>query len=127
MFDNRFFPIIDSEVADLMCAVYFLTDFEACGSLCDWEVGEHGLAIRFAGNEWRGQVLQDYCAMCMPHEPAVANWDKAETIQVLMRRAGHLGHILKKHLDTRVVTRFRVSKTEMTYEQYKEQKKHFLH
>lgn len=50
--DSRFDPITFDEVPQLKCHVSLLVDFEELetGNVFDWEVGTHGIRIRFESN-----------------------------------------------------------------------------
>jgi AMME syndrome candidate gene 1 protein len=45
--DHRFDPITVRELQSLQCGVSLLTDFEECLDWQDWNVGVHGIRIRF--------------------------------------------------------------------------------
>jgi len=48
--DHRFDPISKAEVKHLQCTVSLLTDFEEAKDWKDWEVGKHGITIKFKAN-----------------------------------------------------------------------------
>ena len=45
--DGRFNPIRASELESLICSISILTDFEKCESYNDWNIGVHGVSIKF--------------------------------------------------------------------------------
>lgn len=49
--DGRFDPIKSIELESLICSISLLTDFEKCKSYNDWDIGIHGVSIRFQVND----------------------------------------------------------------------------
>lgn len=45
--DGRFEPIKSIELENLICSISLLTDFEKCSSCDDWNIGIHGVSIKF--------------------------------------------------------------------------------
>ena len=50
--DHRFKPISIGEVPMLRVGVSLLTNYEECSNCFDWEVGKHGIIIKFEKN-WK--------------------------------------------------------------------------
>ena len=49
--DGRFSPIKATELESLVCTLSLLTDYEECADYDDWQIGNHGISIRFEKNE----------------------------------------------------------------------------
>lgn len=45
--DSRFSPIKATELASLICTLSLLTDYEECAAYDDWQLGKHGISIKF--------------------------------------------------------------------------------
>lgn len=45
--DGRFSPIKATELESLVCTLSLLTDYEECDSYDDWQIGKHGISIKF--------------------------------------------------------------------------------
>lgn len=84
--DRRFPCITKSELPELKCTVTLLTNFEDCGGkLDDWEIGVHGIRIKFTLNGRR------YGSTYLPSVAEEQEWTKEETMISLMRKAGWEG------------------------------------
>mmetsp|Transcript_19427 Transcript_19427/g.45205 ORF Transcript_19427/g.45205 Transcript_19427/m.45205 type:complete len:145 (+) Transcript_19427:239-673(+) len=59
--DRRFDPINTSEVRDLRVGVSLLVNYEECSHVHDWEVGVHGIIIKFfdSGTEYSATYLPE--------------------------------------------------------------------
>ena len=49
--DGRFSPIKATELESLVCTLSLLTDYEDCASYDDWEIGKHGISIKFENSD----------------------------------------------------------------------------
>lgn len=49
--DGRFSPIKATELESLVCTLSLLTDYEECTNYDDWQIGIHGISIKFEKNE----------------------------------------------------------------------------
>jgi AMME syndrome candidate gene 1 protein len=65
--DNRFHPVTLDEIPNLRVGVSLLVKYEECRDSLDWEVGVHGILIKFHANE------MDYSATYLP-EVAKQQW-----------------------------------------------------
>lgn len=45
--DSRFTPITADELPNLVCTVSLLIDFEECSDFRDWNIGSHGVSIKY--------------------------------------------------------------------------------
>lgn len=82
--DSRFPPIQKHELEDLECCVSLLHSFEDASAWDDWEVGVHGISIRFSV----GDDTYEYSATFLPEVASEQRWDCHETIRHLIRKSG---------------------------------------
>ncbi|KAK6505228.1 hypothetical protein TWF481_007145 [Arthrobotrys musiformis] len=112
--DTRFNPIDRKELSSLECGVSILTDFEPAAHPLDWTLGTHGLRISFT---YHGRRLG---ATYLPDVPVEQGWTKEETLLSLMRKAGYGGKSLDLQKVVLQVTRYKGTKSSVSYEEYKE-------
>jgi uncharacterized protein (TIGR00296 family) len=114
LYDTRFRPMTGPELPNLEVCVTLLTDFETCtqGPL-DWEVGVHGIKISFYERNRR------YSATYLPDVAVEQGWDREETLESLVRKAGYSGRKGWKELEMDVV-RYQGRKESVEWEEYKE-------
>lgn len=124
--DLRFSPIRASELPLLSVSVTLLDNFEPIEDPEDWEIGLHGLKVKFnaGGRHYLGTFL-----------PVVAEeqeWDKKDTLWNLLRKAGYggvsklqtVGFYQKGIADGWLeLTRYEGLKTQLDYEEYLAAKK----
>jgi Uncharacterized conserved protein len=57
--DHRFHPIAKNEVCHLRVGVSLLVNYEICNDCLDWEVGTHGIIIKFYydGRHYNGEKI----------------------------------------------------------------------
>jgi AMMECR1 domain-containing protein len=79
-----------SESVEQACfrSVSLLTDFEDVNDPFDWTVGEHGIHIHFGdpAGQRGGKTLS---ATYLPDVASEQGWDKTETLDSAMRKAGY--------------------------------------
>lgn len=112
--DQRFHPIAAQEISLLRVAVSLLVQYEACDHCFDWEIGTHGILIRF----WCKSAAREYSATYLPEVSQEQKWDQKAAVASLIRKAGYTGNIdegLFKQVDC---TRYQSSKLRMTFEEY---------
>ena len=80
--DTRFSPIPASLIPSLECSITLLANFETCNDALDWILGMHGLRISFTHRGRR------YGATYLPDVAVEQGWNKEETLESLMRKAG---------------------------------------
>lgn len=94
--DPRFPPIDQDELADiesnpkldLQCAVTVLHSFEdITDTPLEWTVGKHGIRLAF---RYRSRP---YSSTFLPEVAKEQGWDRQETMDALIRKAGVSGHI----------------------------------
>eukprot|EP00210_Caulerpa_lentillifera_P005082 g4854.t2 len=82
--DRRFDPIWEEEVPFLSCDVSLLFCYEVAKNWQDWEIGVHGLIIKF--NDERHRLNRS--ATYLPEVPKDNSWSREETLKNLIRKAG---------------------------------------
>ena len=94
--DPRFPPIDKYELADiekdpsqdLQCAVTVLHSFEdITNTPLGWTVGEHGIRLAF---RYRSR---SYSSTFLPEVAKEQGWDRSQTMDALIRKAGVSGHV----------------------------------
>ncbi len=110
--DSRFSPIREDEVCHLRVGVSLLVNYENCKDCYDWDVGTHGIIIKFyfGGNHYNGTFL--------PEVSKQQNWTRHETIAHLVRKAGYRGDLSNELLASIRCTRYQSSKYNLTYDDY---------
>jgi len=118
--DSRFRKIEEWELESLECDVSLLTDFEDATSYLDWTVGVHGIYITFPhpslipptpdhseapsplssstslptrSSLKSSSIKHSYSATYLPQIAPEQGWDKIETIDSAIRKAGWSGRI----------------------------------
>jgi uncharacterized protein (TIGR00296 family) len=110
--DSRFPPITATELPKLNCSVSLLTDFEHVDSWDDWEIGEHGIRIR-----WAAEGQEKYATSTfLPEVPHQQGWDRLQTMSELVQKAGY--RFDKTLLDDLEVTRYKSSKASAEYSEF---------
>lgn len=88
--DRRFDPIRPDEIRELRVAVSLLVKYEQCDHVHDWEVGVHGILIRFTDG-----LTADYSATYLPEvakeQRYVKVWQPTTAMSVSL---GHSSSIL---------------------------------
>ena len=110
--DNRFSPITQKEIKNLNCSVSLLVNFEQAKDCYDWEIGKHGIQIKFGY----------YSATFLPEVPVEHNMDKRTTLEHLIDKTGYYGELedVEKQIK---LTRYQSIKLFMSYEEYLTYKK----
>ena len=80
--DTRFSPIPSALISSLSCSLTLLANFEPCSDAMDWVLGRHGLRISFT---YRGRR---HGATYLPDVAVEQGWNKEETVESLMKKAG---------------------------------------
>jgi uncharacterized protein (TIGR00296 family) len=111
--DSRFSPITLRELPSLQVVVTLLTHFEDVSDPLDWDLGTHGIRISFVHHGRR------YGATYLPDVAVEQGWNKEETIQSLMRKAGYVGKKDRwREMGIKVV-RYQGKKQACEYDEYK--------
>jgi AMME syndrome candidate gene 1 protein len=105
--DSRFSPISMGEVKNLTVAVSLLVNFQTKNSITDWQVGKHGIQIKF------GQYGGTY----LPEVASEQNWNHEEALRSLVKKAGFRGKYeeVKDYIE---LTTYESSKESLSYEEY---------
>lgn len=117
--DTRFPRVTHRELPTLRCTVTLLTNFETCapGVFDDWEVGVHGVRIKFTLDGRR------YGSTYLPSVAEEQGWTKEETMVSLMRKAGWEGRRdgwrAAAEKGGMKVERYRGDKEEVVYREYR--------
>ena len=106
--DSRFSPISSKEIKNLNVGISLLTNFEKAKDPYDWEIGKHGIEIRF---------LKKYHATFLPEVAVDHKMDKKTTLQHLILKAGYVGD-LEDVVDKIETIRYQSVKLFMSYEEY---------
>ena len=85
--DSRFPPISKKEIPFLSATVSLLQEFEIIKDPYDWEVGTHGIQIKFKADG------QNYSATFLPEVAKEQGWDQKQTLMELLEKAGYNGKI----------------------------------
>lgn len=85
-FEDPRFPAISSfELPLLSVSVTLLDNFEPIDDPNDWEIGVHGLKVKFSANG------RHFLGTFLPVVAEEQEWDKKETLWNLLRKAGYSG------------------------------------
>ena len=107
--DSRFAPMNVDDFKVSTCGVSLLVDFEPNLRWDDWEVGTHGIVIKFNGS---------FKAIFLPEVAKDQGWSKKATLEHLVRKAGYDGKCDQKLLDSIRLERFVSSKAEASYDEW---------
>jgi uncharacterized protein (TIGR00296 family) len=101
------------ELPALEVAVTLLTNFETCADPLDWELGVHGIKISFYYHHKR------YSATYLPDVSVEQGWNKEETLDSLVRKAGWgKGRSWRDAAELKVV-RYQGRKESVEYDEYR--------
>lgn len=112
--DHRFSPIQKSEVPSLHCTVSLIFGFEKSPSCLEWEIGVHGLIIRF----YDAHARRNRSATFLPEVPAAEGWSKQQTIDYLIQKSGYSGAVTPDLYRAIELTTYRSSPFSMSYQEY---------
>jgi len=115
--DYRFRGITLKEVPSLSCSVSLLTDFEDVQDPYDWEIGKHGIQIRFGVNG-----NNNYGGTFLPEVAKEQNWDHRSTLAYLVHKAGYNGK-LENVINSIKTTRYQSRKVCINFDEYREMRK----
>mmetsp|Transcript_22064 Transcript_22064/g.32601 ORF Transcript_22064/g.32601 Transcript_22064/m.32601 type:complete len:242 (-) Transcript_22064:2049-2774(-) len=112
--DRRFSPIRLNELSDLRVGVSLLVDYEKCNHIYDWELGVHGIIIKFTDPS----DMMMHSATFLPEVATEQKWDKVQTVESLIRKAGYSGIIDENFLKSIRCQRYKSSKCRVSYQEY---------
>lgn len=130
----------------MQAGVSLLIEYEGPLRWDEFEVGVHGIIIEFtsegvtysatylpevASEQGEGRCPGDHAAdkvvnpagmtcVALPASDATAGWDQLTTVTSLARKAGFRGRCTKELLAGLCLTRYKSSKTTMTYLEYRD-------
>lgn len=114
--DRHGVPLRMRDMSQLECTVLVVTSFESALDWTDWQIGMHGIIISF--EDYRGNIFSD---SYLPDVPAMSGWDKEQTINCLIRKAGYNGYLDATFRKQQVtLTRFTTARVSKTYAQHQE-------
>ncbi|KAL7556220.1 hypothetical protein ACA910_017376 [Epithemia clementina (nom. ined.)] len=134
--DQRFVPIHPSEIPTLRVAVSLLVQYEECQHVYDWQIGVHGIVIKFSTATASQQQPQQgynnssnnknnnnnaaeyYSATYLPEVALEQGWDQVAAVASLIRKAGYTHDITQSLLQSIQCTRYQSSKLKMNFEEY---------
>ena len=96
--DERFPPILENEVPELSCSISILTEFEQILDYNDWEIGVHGLRLKYL----------DFKSTYLPQVAREQGWSRMETLKSLLKKAGYKGEVDQELLSNLELTKFQV-------------------
>ena len=91
---------------DLTVAVSLLVNFEKRSSAMDWEVGKHGIQIKFGGGMYGGTYL--------PEVASEQGWNQEQALKHLVQKAGFYGKF-EEVKDKIELTTYESSKESLSY------------
>ena len=110
--DDRFPPIKEKEIPNLNCGISLLVNFEEAKDCYDWEIGKHGIDIKFGY----------YSATFLPEVAVEHKMDKRTTLENLIEKAGYYGDL--EDVEKKIkLTSYQSIKLFMSYEEYINYKK----
>lgn len=112
--DTRFSPIQLKEVPSLKCTVSLLSCFEPAADWTDWEVGVHGLIIKFTDPEMSAKRTATF----LPEVAHEQGWNHEECIDSLIRKAGYAGRVSNQLRQSLQVERYQSTTATMTYAEF---------
>ncbi|KAH8106144.1 AMMECR1 domain-containing protein [Cristinia sonorae] len=141
--DHRFRKIEERELESLECSISLLTDFEDASSYLDWTVGVHGIYITFphpslvtsdrseapsplsssSSVPTRSGLGRSFTATYLPQIAEEQGWDKLETIDSAIQKAGWNGRITEDLRRSIKLRRYQSRKCTVGWDEYVEWRK----
>lgn len=134
--DSRFRKITKGELPQLECGISLLTDFEDAASYLDWTIGVHGIWLTFPHPSFlspasespspfssssflpRITSKQTFSATYLPDVIPDQGWDKIETIDSAIRKAGWNGPITEELRRNVKLRRYQSRKCTVSWDDY---------
>jgi len=113
--DARFPPVKLDEVPLLTCKLSTLYQFETCAHIYDWQIGVHGLLIKFTDMHGR-----QYSATYLPEVAREQGMSHALAIKELVTKSGYTGPLEQGILERIQVTRYRTLVESVAYNEFVE-------
>ncbi|KAH9947253.1 AMMECR1 domain-containing protein [Amylocystis lapponica] len=138
--DSRFRKIDESELPSLECGISLLTDFADGASYLDWTIGVHGIHISFPHPSLlpastspstapsplsssstlptRSTLKHSFSATYLPEIAPEQGWDKIETVDSAIRKAGWSGAITEDVRRSVKLRRYQSRKCTVGWDEY---------
>ncbi|GBE79594.1 AMMECR1 domain-containing protein [Sparassis latifolia] len=138
--DSRFRKIEERELESLECGISLLTDFEDATSYLDWTIGVHGIYITFPHPSLlvsspsssstpsplssspslptRNSLKHTFHATYLPQIAPEQGWDKIETVDSAIHKAGWNGPVTEDLRRSIKLRRYQSRKCTVSWEQY---------
>lgn len=113
--DRRFNPITKSELNNLYVSVSILTHFEDAKDYLDWQIGVHGIRIEFNNTDGVKRI-----ATYLPEVATEKGWNRTETVDALLRKAGYKSDITDHVRRSIQLTRYQSETVTVGYDEYQE-------
>ncbi|KDQ64937.1 hypothetical protein JAAARDRAFT_28601 [Jaapia argillacea MUCL 33604] len=145
--DSRFRKIEERELPSLECGISLLTDFEDATSYLDWTIGVHGIYITFphpnllpaqtpssteppspySSSTYLPSITskQTFTATYLPEVAPDQGWDKIETVDSAIRKAGWSGRITEDLRRSVKVRRYQSRKCVVSWAEFVEWRKQY--
>mmetsp|Transcript_31187 Transcript_31187/g.85498 ORF Transcript_31187/g.85498 Transcript_31187/m.85498 type:complete len:351 (-) Transcript_31187:98-1150(-) len=111
--DRRFPPVLLEEVPSLSCKLSILFQFEACAHIYDWELGVHGILIRFTDAHNRS-----FSATFLPEVALEHGMTQVSAIRELVTKSGYSGSCNEELLSRIQATRYQTFVESVSYIEY---------
>ena len=105
--DSRFDPISQKEIPSLNVEISLLLNFKKAKSALDWEIGKHGIEIKY----------NSHTATFLPEVAKEQKWDKHTTLQHLLLKAGVYEKV-NDIIDQIELTTYESITAEISYKEY---------
>jgi uncharacterized protein (TIGR00296 family) len=115
--DSRFKPMIAHEFKHLKCSINLLVQFESVSDAFDWEIGTHGIRIKFTDPDNKSNK---FGATYLPSVCSEQGWTKTECLESLIDKSGYKTKNHKKIIDLLYLERYQSSTCDMTHDEYQE-------
>lgn len=132
--DSRFSPISEKELALLSCGTNLLSNFKTIykknnaaaaspdslskSSIFDWELGKHGIELKFRHPKTGARLSATFLPEVMPEQ----GWNQQETFENLVEKAGCWKYVtlVMDHWDEYFdeVIRYEGTKSQITWEEF---------
>lgn len=111
--DSRFKAITTTEFQDLEVGVSLLVNFERNLKWNDWQIGKHGILIRFQDG-----VGRSFSATYLPEVASSQGWNHMEAMHSLIEKSGFTKTVDDKLLNSIVLDRYQSSKCTLTFNEW---------
>ncbi|CAL1701345.1 unnamed protein product [Somion occarium] len=119
--DTRFNKIEEWELESLECGISLLTDFEDASSYLDWSIDRSEAPSPLSSTTsipTRSYIKHSYSATYLPQIAPEQGWDKIETVDSAIRKAGWNGRITEDIRRSVKLRRYQSRKCTVGWEEY---------